>query len=119
MKKIDIGEMKTFAQIDTNLPKLQYGSGKRGAGFLDTYSTLKTVRGKFVQYSGSRALAGGDVVPVTKYKFITRYDVEVSNAVDKQMRMIINGAIYTVDNCKPDTDGKAMYLIFDLMQFGK
>jgi hypothetical protein len=119
MKKIDIAEMKTMARIETNAPKIDYGSGKRGAGYLDTYAMLREVRGKFKQFSGQRVISGGDVVPAIKYRFITRFDLEISNAIDKQMRFIIDGKTFTLDNWEVDTSGREFYLIFTLLQFGK
>lgn len=121
MKAIDIGSMKTIMELQTNIPKLDYGSGRRGAGYLDTYTALKRVRGKKTQFTGSRALNGGDVVPIVKHRFVTRMDTTITNHIDKQMRFIdvSDGEVYTLDSWKADTDGRATYLIFELLKFGK
>lgn len=119
MKKMDIAKMKTIARVETNILKLEYGSGRRGVGYLDSFSGLKTVRGAFTQFTGKRALSGGDVVPVQKYRFITRFDLEISNNLDNQMRFVIANKIYTVDSWKVDEQDRETYFIFELLPFGK
>jgi hypothetical protein len=119
MKKIQIGELRTIVRIETNLQKVLYGSGKLGAGFLDNYQVLKTIRGNFKQFTGRRVLASGAVTFVQMYKLIVRFDIEISNAIDKQMRFIINGKVYTLDNFSYDEENKQTVIIFMLNLYSK
>lgn len=119
MKKIGIGQMRTFATVQTNIPKIQYGSGKVGAGFVDTYSTLKTIRGLFEPFTGRRVTAAGVVSFVQMYRYTTRFDLIISNNINKQMRMIINGKVYTIDNFKYQEENKQTVIVFTLNLFTK
>lgn len=114
MKNIGIGKMRTIARIETNLNKVLYGSGKIGGGYLDDYTVLKNVKGHFKPFSGRRVLASGAVVFVQMYKFTTRFDLDISNAIDKQMRFTINGHVYTLDNYKYSEENKQTVIEFAL-----
>lgn len=114
MKKIGIGDMRTIIRIETNLSKILYGSGKSGGGFLDQYSHLKTVRGNFKSFNGRRVLASGAVTFAQMYKVTIRFDVQISNAIDKQMRFIINGKIYTLDNFDYEEENKQTVINFTI-----
>lgn len=119
MKKPSISEYKTFAMLQTNVPKIQYGSGIVGAGFKDVYQDFKQVRGKFVQKSGTRQLTDGTIAPTTSYKFTFRYTTEIMGIIDLQLRLLIKGKTYTLNSYDVDISGKANLFIFDLSQYGK
>ena len=117
--KIDIADMRTLVEIQTNRNKVLYGSGKSGAGYLDQYVILKVVRGNFKSFMGRRTLASGAVTFAQMYKLTIRFDLDVSNAIDKQMRFIINDKVYTLDNFVYDEEGRQTVIIFNLNLYTK
>jgi hypothetical protein len=119
MKKTDIGMLRTPIRIETNAAKVVYGSGKKGAGYMDQYQLLKEVFGYFEPFNGRRQLANGDVVFVQMYKLYLRYDVEISNNLNNQLRFIIKGSSYSLTDYKFDEMNKEAFMVFTLNLFGK
>jgi hypothetical protein len=118
-KKPDIAELRTFALIQSNAPKILYGSGVVGAGFKDKYQDYKTVRGRFTEKRGSTELSGGTKLPAKAYEYVIRYDSQIMAVVDLQLRFIINGKTYTLDNFDVEVFQKQEFFYFTLLQYGK
>lgn len=114
-----IAELKTFAMFQTNIQKLQYGSAAQGAGFIDKFYDYKSVRGKFEQLRGTTVIQAGDKLPINVYRFICRYEVNISNIISLQLRLVINGKPYTVINHYPIIEGRTEWLVFEIVQFKK
>lgn len=119
MKRIDIGMLRTPVRVETNIAKLVYGSGKKGAGYLDQYTLLTEVFGYFEPFNGRRTLANGETVFVQMYRLYLRYDVDISNNINNQMRFVINGSLYTLDSYKVDEVNKEVFIICTVNLFGK
>lgn len=119
VRKPAIGEMKTIGIVQTNAPKIGYGSNKAGAGYLDKYTDLKTVRGKFETVNGYRVLGNGNVVPIKKYKYTFRFETAISNILDTQFRVIIHGKTYTVDSHDMYIAGRISFIELTLNQYNK
>ena len=118
MNKTSIGQFKTFAMIQSNAPKLQYGSAAVGAGFKDKYQDFKRVRGEFKQKSGTRALEDGTIIKVNGYRFTFRYDSEIMSVLDLQLRLLIEGDTYTLISWDVEKHGRNTLFIFELSQYG-
>lgn len=120
MKKIEIADFKTIVDVYTNAQKLLYGSGKVGAGYVDQYYILKAgIRGKLTNFNGRRALANGEIVYEQMNKLLIRYDPDISNVLDLQMRFFINGKTYTYSSYKFNEEGRTVYIEFTLLKYGK
>jgi hypothetical protein len=119
MKIPSINKLRTIATLQTNAPKILYGSGVVGAGRKDVYQTFKSLRGEFTQVRANRQLGNGTVVQVLKWQFITRYESAIMAVLDLQVRFLIDGKVYTLDTFNVDTSGKNEWFIFTLSQFGK
>jgi len=119
MSKTSIGQYKTFAMIQSNAPKLQYGSAHVGAGFKDKYQDFKRVRGEFKQKNSTRELEDGTIVKVNGYQFKFRYDNDIMSVLDLQLRLIIEGDTYTLISWDVDKHGRNTQFIFELSQYGK
>lgn len=119
IKKPTIGEQKTIAVIQTNAPKLLYGYGKAGNGYLDKYQEYCRARGRFERIRGTKTLANGAIIYVNKHRFMTRFSTLINNVLDLQIRFIIYGKTYSLDNVELYNYGKADYFIFTLTEFGK
>lgn len=119
MKTPGINELRTIAMLQTNAPKILYGSGVVGAGRKDVYQDYRQVRGKFTQKRNSRILGNGTVSQAVTWEYITRFENAIMAVIDLQVRFLINGKIYTQDGFEVDTDGKSEWFVFTLVQFGK
>lgn len=119
MKKIEIGDLKTMVDVYTNAPKLLYGSGRSGAGFIDQYEFLKNIRGKFTPFNGRRTVGNGEIVYEQMFKLLIRYDAEISNVLDFQLRFLINNKTYTYSSYKMNEEGRTIYIEFVLQKYGK
>lgn len=125
MKKPLVSELRTFAVVQTNAPKILYGSGVVGAGFKDVYYDYRTVRGKFVQKNTTRALEDGSVIPITLCQYIVRYDTALMGVIDLQVRFAIRhrgvagSVIYTLLSWDVEEFDKESYFVFDLSEYGK
>lgn len=118
-KKPEISQLKTFALIQSNAPKILYGSAVVGAGFKDMYQDFKTVRGRFVEKRGSTELSGGTKLPAKSYEYVIRYDNQIMAVIDLQLRFIINGKVYTLDNYDVEIFGRQEFFYLTLLQYGK
>jgi hypothetical protein len=118
-KKPDIAQLKTFAMIQSNAPKILYGSATVGAGFRDKYQDFKTVRGRFTEKRGSTELSGGTKLPSKSYEYVIRYDSQIMAVLDLELRFLINGKIYTTDNFDVEVFDKQEFFFFTLLQYGK
>jgi hypothetical protein len=118
-KKPEISELRTFALVQTNAPKILYGSAIVGAGFKDKYQDFKTVRGKFTQRRGSTELSNGTKLPAKSYEYAIRYDSQIMGVIDLQLRFIINGKVYTLDDFDVEVYGRQEFFFFTLLQYGK
>jgi hypothetical protein len=118
-RKPTIGEMKTIAVIQTNVQKLSYGYSKAGAGFLDRYQDFKTVRGKFEQLKATRSLESGAVLPVSRYRFTFRFDTEISNVLNQQLRLVIYGKTYTLESDEILVYGRNDFFVFNISEYNR
>lgn len=118
-KKPDISELRTFALIKSNAPKILYGSASVGAGFIDKYQDFKTVRGRFTEKRGSTELSGGTKLPAKSYEYVIRYDSQIMAVLDLQLRFEINGKVYTLDNYDVEVFNRQEFFYFTLLQYGK
>jgi hypothetical protein len=114
-----IAEFRTFAMIQSNAPKILYGSAAVGAGFRDLYQDFKRVRGRLTQKNGFAELSAGTKVPFVSYEFVIRYDSDIMGVLDLQLRFIIEGKTYTLSNYDVEVFGKRSYFYFKLQQYGK
>lgn len=125
MKKPLVSELRTFAIVQTNAPKILYGSGTVGAGFKDVYYDYRTVRGKFVQKNTTRALEDGSVIPITLNQYLVRYDNALMGVIDLQVRFSIRHrgiagyVVYTLVAWSMIEFDKESYFVFDLSEYGK
>jgi uncharacterized membrane protein YcjF (UPF0283 family) len=119
MKAPAISELRTIATLQTNAPKIIYGSGVVGAGRKDVYQTFKQLRGKFYQDNSNRGLGEGTVRQEATYKLVTRYERAVMEVIDLQVRFLINGKTYTLNSYDVEVMGKTAWFSFTLLQFGK
>lgn len=118
-KKPEISELRTFALIQSNAPKILYGSAAVGAGFKDKYQDFKRVRGRFIEKRGSTELSGGTKLPVKTFEYAIRYDSQIMAVIDLQLRFEINGKTYTLDNFDVEVFDKQEFFFFTLLQYGK
>lgn len=118
-KKPAIAELKTFATIQSNALKILYGSGAVGAGFKDKYTDFKRVRGRFREKYGSTELTAGTKAPAKTYEYVIRYDTQIMAVLDLQLRFLINGKTYTLDNFNVEVFDKQEFFYFTLLQYGK
>lgn len=118
-RKPAIAEMKTFAMVQSNAPKILYGSAVVGAGFKDKYQDFKQVRGRFRQKYGSTELSNGTKLPLNAYEYAFRYDSEIMNVLDLQLRLLINDKVYTLNSYDVEVHDKQEFFFFTLQQYGK
>jgi len=119
MKKPSINELRTYAMLQTNAPKILYGSGVVGAGRKDVYQDYRVLRGKFTQLKGNRTLGNGTIQQAVTWEFIIRYEVAIMAVLDLQTRFCIEGKTYTVDSYDIQVVDKSTWFVFTLLQFGK
>jgi len=125
MKKTLVSELRTFATVQTNAPKMLYGSGAVGAGFKDVYYTFKTVRGKFEQKNSTRVLEDGSIITVNVCRYTVRYETPLMGILDLQTRFIITRrgtpkpTVYTLITWNVVEFDKEAYFIFELSEYGK
>lgn len=119
MKAPGINELRTIGILQTNAPKILYGSGVVGAGRKDVYQDFKSMRGKFQKKTEQKQLGNGTVVQAVSWNYTTRFEEAVLHIIDLQCRFLINGKIYTVSGYDVEEVDKTRWFVFKLEQFGK
>ncbi len=118
-RKPEISEMKTYAMVQTNAPKILYGSAMVGAGFKDKYQDFRRVRGRFRKKYGSSVLSAGTKLPADTFEYAFRYERAIMEVLDLQLRLIIHDKTYTLDSFDVEVHDNQEFFFFTLQQYGK
>ncbi len=100
-----VGELNKIVVFKSNTPTTQ------GAGAKDGYSTLLTTRGRLRKLSGARNLTFGELVESSSYELKVRYEQTLADNIKRNMKVEIDGKIYTIDSVEQVEEKRKYFLI--------
>lgn len=111
VRKPNTGELKSFVTFQRNA-----GKGSLGAGFLDGFVDLVTVRCKIDPMRGDRDSIMGNVGQAKQYKVKCRFHPEIDNNLPT-LRAVIEGAVYTINNHDYIEESRRTFHVFEISTF--